>query len=43
MLKLMNEKFIEKELVSWVPAMKNKITIFMSTDELMSNGISLNK
>ena len=37
------KKFIDTELVSWVPAMKNKITIFMSTDELMSNGISLNK
>ena len=33
--------FIEKDLSNWVPAMKGKITIFMSTDELMTKGISL--
>jgi hypothetical protein len=35
------KKFVESELKHWVPAMENKITIFMSTDELVSKGISL--
>jgi hypothetical protein len=34
-------KFIENDLIEWVPAMKNKVTIYMSTDELMTKGISL--
>jgi hypothetical protein len=33
--------FIENDLIEWVPAMKNKVTIYMSTDELMTKGISL--
>jgi hypothetical protein len=35
------KKFVESELKYWVPAMENKVTIFMSTDELVSKGISL--
>jgi len=35
------KKFVENELKEWVPAMVNKITIYMSTDELVTKGISL--
>jgi hypothetical protein len=35
------KRFVENELKYWVPAMEDKVTIFMSTDELVSKGISL--
>jgi hypothetical protein len=37
------KKFVQNELIQWVPAMENKVTIYMSTDELVSKGISLRK
>jgi hypothetical protein len=35
------KKFVQNELIHWVPAMENRVTIYMSTDELVSKGISL--
>jgi hypothetical protein len=35
------KKFVQNELRHWVPAMENRVTIYMSTDELVSKGISL--
>ena len=35
------KRFVQNELIHWVPAMENKVTIYMSTDELVSKGISL--
>ena len=35
------KNFINNDLILWVPAMKGKVTIYMSTDELLTQGISL--
>ncbi len=35
------KNFINHELMNWVPEMKEKITIFLSTDELMTKEINL--
>lgn len=35
------KNFIDTKLNQWVPAMQDKVTIFLSTDELVTKGISL--
>ena len=37
------KKFIEKELILWIPRMENKISIYTTTDELVTKGISFKR
>ncbi len=35
------KNFIDKQLKAWLPAMGNRVTIYLSTDELVTKGIVL--